>query len=80
MGVVVVFCRVVWASLLVERPLVRGDGRPGCRSWKGYELVLECGHRVERGARYGGTVVGGSSNRLVGDVLPAPVRVVCGFC
>lgn len=49
------------------------------------ELVLECGHTVERRVHYWpltgiGRPRGGTMHRKLSDVLPAPKKVRCEYC
>jgi len=56
------------------------------RRTRWWELDLECGHRVERTARYRPrddgwpTQRGGTQHRSADAVLPAPAKVRCEFC
>lgn len=71
--------RHVRASHLKEgRGSVLGPDTDRRARW--WELRLECGHTVERAARYWPLGAGHQRQRSRFDVLAAPKRTRCGSC
>jgi len=72
--------KVVSSELRATRSI--GGGPFGSRTSRWWTLTLECGHSVERRAKYtpSGTYAGGIRERSMLDVLPAPKSARCEVC